>query len=97
MGRLEIEKKRAISGPIGVRAEVLNWGPILGMIGPPWQPRRVLASGPSPVAREKADGPFSRLKPRPTRFGGGRPENGGGLRTSLPAAAEVPAGAWGPG
>ncbi|KAJ1216039.1 hypothetical protein NDU88_003645 [Pleurodeles waltl] len=63
-GRLEIEKKRAISGPIGVRAEVLNWGPILGVIGPPWWPQRVLANGPSPVAREKAGGPSSRLKPR---------------------------------
>ncbi|KAJ1206592.1 hypothetical protein NDU88_001995 [Pleurodeles waltl] len=58
-------EEAAISGPIGDRAEVLNWGPIRAVIGPSWRPRRVLASGPSPVAREKTGGPFSRLKLRP--------------------------------
>ncbi|KAJ1209847.1 hypothetical protein NDU88_005219 [Pleurodeles waltl] len=64
-GRLENEKKRAISGPIGVHAEVLNWRPIPGLIGPPRWPRRVLAGEPGPAARTRAGGPYTRLKPRP--------------------------------
>ncbi|KAJ1165867.1 hypothetical protein NDU88_006284 [Pleurodeles waltl] len=74
-GRLKIEEKRAISGPIRAHTEVLDWGPILGAVGAPWRPRRVLASGPGSAIGEETGGPSSRLKPQPRvepRAGAGR-------------------------
>ncbi|KAJ1142150.1 hypothetical protein NDU88_008477 [Pleurodeles waltl] len=64
-GRRKIVKKRAVSGPIGVRAEELFLRRAPGVIGPPRRHRRALTCGPGLAAGARAGGLAARLKPQP--------------------------------